>query len=94
MRDQSRRSHVVHLGLNVFEQQVDTVHLQQHVLTPHTTHAVQQLQTLHAVSYAPQLLAVQLTGEQMLQGQLHKINPNKAQHVTHGMIQNGSRLCG
>lgn len=65
-----------HLGLNICQQQGGTPHLQQHDLTPHTPHAVQQLQTLHTVPHIFQLLPIEITSEQVLQerGIKHRIN--------------------
>lgn len=57
---------VVYLGFGVGEQEVKASDLQQHVLTPHSSHLLQQLQTLHTVGDGSQLLPVQVAGVQVL----------------------------
>lgn len=88
VRHHSCRSDVVYLGLDVCEQHVGAAHLQQHVLTPHASHLVQQVQPLDAVGHASQLLPVQVTAEQVLRhrGSKHNVNLD--------VTPSGSCLCG
>lgn len=54
------------LALDVAEHQISSEHLQDHLLGPEATFAVQPLQLGHAVVQRLQLPAVQLTGEEVL----------------------------